>query len=149
MPFWPVMNDSSVRMLVDTGPLVAAANANDQHHAWAREIFGRLTPPVFSCEAVLSEAQFLLQARGGDPLSVLEWVRDGVIHLAFNAEEEIERLIELQRSYRNLPMDFADACLVRMTETHERSCVLTTDSHFRLYRRNRRRLIAVVVPDGI
>jgi len=79
---------------------------------------------------------------------VLEWVRDGVIQLAFNAEDEM-RLIELQRAYRNLPMDFADACLVRMTETHERSCVLTTDSHFRLYRRNRRRLIPLVAPDGV
>ena len=137
------------RTVVDTGPLVAVLNASDEHHAWAREVFGKLSPPVFTCEAVLSEAQFLLQERGGDPLAVLAWVQQGVISLAFDAASEIERLLELQRSYRNLPMDFADACLVRMTEQHERSSVLTTDSHFRIYRRNGRQIIPLRAPPGI
>lgn len=140
---------AAARIIVDTGPLVAVINADDEHHAWAREVFRQLVPPVFTCEAVLSEAQFLLHERSGNPLLVLEWVRDGVINLAFAAEDEMERLIELQRSYRNLPMDFADACLVRMTETHERATVLTTDSHFRLYRRNRRQIIPLLAPPGI
>ena len=134
------------RILVDTGPLVALLNASDHHQNWARDVFGRLIPPLFTCEAVLSEAQFLLSDRGGDPITVLDWVRIGAINLAFNAEPEIERLIALQRSYRTLPMDFADACLVRMTELHARSRVLTTDSHFRLYRRNGRQLIPLLAP---
>jgi predicted nucleic acid-binding protein len=137
------------RTVVDTGPLVAVLNANDEHHAWAREVFGELSPPLFTCEAVVSEAQFLLQERGGDPLAVLVWIQRGVITLAFEAATEIERLLELQRSYRNLPMDFADACLVRMTETPERSRVLTTDSHFRIYRRNGRQIIPLLAPPGI
>jgi uncharacterized protein len=143
------MPATALRTLVDTGPLVAVLNANDEHHAWARAVFGAVTPPVYTCEAVLSEAQFLLHERGGDPLAVLVWVRQGVIDLAFEAAGEIERLMELQRSYRNLPMDFADACLVRMTETHERSRVLTTDSHFRIYRRNGRQVIPLLAPPGI
>ena len=134
------------RILADTGPLVAVLNAADEHHAWAREVFGRLPPPVFTCESVLSEAQFLLHGRGGDPLTVLDWVQRGVINLAFDAEDEIERLLALQKSYRALPMDFADACLVRMSEIHPRSCVLTTDSHFRIYRRNGRQIIPLLAP---
>jgi predicted nucleic acid-binding protein len=39
------------RTVVDTGPLVAVLNASDEHHAWAREVFGKLSPPVFTCEA--------------------------------------------------------------------------------------------------
>lgn len=76
------MSAAALRTVVDTGPLVAVLNANDAHHAWAREVLGKLSPPVFTCEAVLSEAQFLLQERGGDPLAVLVWVRQGVISLA-------------------------------------------------------------------
>lgn len=140
------MPDATVKTLVDTGPLVAVLNAGDEHHAWACEVFGRLLPPVFTCEAVLSEAQFLLQDRGGDPLAVLEWVHRQVIKLAFHAEDEIQRLLQLQRSYRNLSMDFADACLVRMSELHERSQVMTTNSHFRIYRRNRRKIIPLLEP---
>ena len=143
------MPAAALRTVVDTGPLVAVLNANDAHHAWAREVFGKLAPPVFTCEAVLSEAQFLLQERGGDPLAVLVWAQQGVISLAFDAANEIERLLALQRSYRNLPMDFADACLVRMTELHEHSSVLTTDSHFRIYRRNGRQIIPLRAPPGI
>lgn len=36
-----------------------------------------------------------------------------------------------------------------MTEMHERSSVLTTDSHFRIYRRYGRQLIPLRVPPGI
>jgi uncharacterized protein len=134
------------RILVDSGPLVAALNAKDEHHVWARTVFGRLPPPLYTCESVLSEVQFLLQDRGGDPLVVLDWVKRGIINLAFDAEDEVERLMSLQYSYRTLPMDFADACLVRMSELHLRSCVLTTDSHFRIYRRNGRQVIPLLAP---
>jgi predicted nucleic acid-binding protein len=136
----------AARILVDTGPLVAALNANDEHHSWAVTVFGRLPPPLFTCESVLSEAQFLLNDRGTDPLVILEWVRAGAISLAFDAGNEIERLMSLQRSYRNLPMDFADACLVRMAELHPRSRVFTLDSHFRVYRRNGRQQIPLLAP---
>jgi len=46
-------------------------------------------------------------------------------------------------------MDFADACLVRMTEVHHLSRVLTTDSHFRIFRRNGRQVIPLLAPSGI
>src|SRR5579884_1953435 len=115
------------RILVDTGPLVAALNRADEHHQWALQIFGNIEPPLFTCEAVLSECQFLLSDRASDPTMVLNWVRRGIIKLDFSAREEIDRLLALQQSYRNLPMDFADACLVRMAELHPRSRILTTD----------------------
>jgi hypothetical protein len=33
-----------------------------------------------------------------------------------------------------------------MSELHLRSCVLTTDSHFRIYRRNGRQVIPLLAP---
>jgi predicted nucleic acid-binding protein len=137
------------RIIVDTGPLVAVLNQGDEFHQWACGIFANLTPPLCTCEAVLSEVQFLLDARGGDPLTVLEMVRKGVLIIDFKAEFEIERLIEMQRSYRNLPMDFADACLVRMAEIREAARILTTDSHFRIFRREKRRILSLIAPPGI
>jgi predicted nucleic acid-binding protein len=134
------------KVLVDTGPLVAVLNANDEYHAWAKEAFATLSPPLLTCEAVLSEAQFLLSARGGDPLTILDWTQRGIIRLAFNAADEIPRLRALQKSYRSLPMDFADACLVRMSELHSRCRLLTVDTHFRIYRRNGRQIIPVLAP---
>jgi predicted nucleic acid-binding protein len=64
------MTESGQRIVVDTGPLVALLSGADQYQEWARKEFERLSPPVFTCEAVLSEAQLLLQARGGNPRAV-------------------------------------------------------------------------------
>lgn len=125
---------------------MAVLNAGDEHHAWAKEMFARLPPPLLTCEAVLSEAQFLLSARGGNPLKVLDWTQQGILQLSFNAAGEITRLKSLQNSYRSLPMDFADACLVRLSELHPRSRVFTTDSHFQIYRRNGRQIIPLLAP---
>ena len=137
------------RTIVDAGPLVALLNANDTHHAWARVEFARREAPFLSCEAVLSEAQHLVARGRGNPLLVLEMLRRGALTMALAVEDEAERLLALQRTYKNLPMSLADACLVRLAELHPHGRVLTTDSHFRIYRRNKRQLIPVVVPTGV
>ncbi len=43
-------------------------------------------------------------------------------------------------------MSLADAGLVRMTEHHERARIMTTNKDFRIYRRNRRRIIPLLTP---
>src|SRR5688572_18906197 len=124
------MNGRNERIVVDAGPLVAVFSRSDQHQHWARNEFERLTPPVFTCETVLSEAQWLIQQRGGKPHAMLELIHRGIVHVAFELEVEVERLLELQRAYADVPMSLADACLVRMTELLEASRVMTTDSDF-------------------
>ena len=133
--------------LVDAGPIVALLVAEDMHHAWARRIWDRLEPPLLTCEAVLSEAQFLVARFGGDPRAVLEFVQRGALRVAFGVQNEVKRLLELQQAYRSLPMSLADACLVRMAEQSPRCRVVTTDSHFRIYRRNGRQLIPILMPE--
>ena len=54
-----------------------------------------------------------------------------MINVAFGVQNEVKRVLELQQSYRSLPMSLADACLVCMAEQSSRCRVLTTDSHFR------------------
>jgi predicted nucleic acid-binding protein len=51
-------------VLADTGPIVAYLNGRDTHHAWSVSVFKELKPPLLTCEAVLSEAAFLLQSTG-------------------------------------------------------------------------------------
>jgi uncharacterized protein len=136
------------RTLVDSGPLVALLDRRDQHHDWACQQFERLTAPLLTCEAVLSETQFLVHRFGGNPLVVLGMVSRVALNVAFQVEDEIDRLQELQSTYRDLPMSLADACLVRMSELHSRCRVLTTNSDFRTYRRNGRQVIPVLMPES-
>jgi uncharacterized protein len=135
------------KTLVDTGPIVALLVAADAHNAWARRVWGALEPPLLTCEAVLSEAQLLVGRFGGNPRVVLDFVQRGVLQVGFAVQDQIIRLMELQRSYRNLPMSLADACLVCMAEQFPRCRVVTTDSHFRIYRRHGRQLIPLLMPE--
>ena len=98
---------------------------------------------------MLSEAQFLVQNFGGDPVAVLEMITKGVLRLTFAVESETDRLSRLQRTYRNVPISLADACLVRMAELYTKSRVFTIDSDFRIYRRHGRQVIPVLTPPGV
>jgi predicted nucleic acid-binding protein len=46
-------------------------------------------------------------------------------------------------------MSFADACLVRMSELIKASFILTLDSDFLIYRKNRNQIIKVIIPDEL
>lgn len=134
------------RVLVDTGPLVALLNRRDRHHRWAREVFGTLEPPLGTCEAVLSEACFLLRRFPGGQDAVLALLEHRVIEPAFSMSAEIPALRALMARYDSVPMSLADACLVRMSELDGDSVVVTLDRDFAIYRRNRRQRIPVIMP---
>ena len=135
-------------VILDTGPLVALLNRRERHHAWARRVMDTIEPPVFTCDAVLSEACFLLQNSDGGPDAVSELVALGIVRSHFNVMAEIGALRALMKKFANVPMSIADACLVRMTELDRRSVVLTLDSDFRIYRRNRRQVVPTISPDN-
>ena len=104
--------------LVDTGPLVAALNRKDKHHAWAREVLQTIRPPLLTCEAVLSEAAYLLRGMGGAPAALLELLARGALRSPFRLEDEAPAVRQLLTRYASARMDLADACLVRLSEIH-------------------------------
>jgi uncharacterized protein len=134
------------RLLIDTGPLVALLNRRDRYHTWARRTFDAVEPPIFTCEAVLSEVCFLLGGAPGGPDAVLGLVDAGVIKVDFRLDQEAAALSALMKKFADVPMSLADACLVRMTEIEVQSTVVTLDSDFRVYRRNRRQAVPTLMP---
>lgn len=131
-------------VIVDTGPLVAFLNRRDRHHAWAVEQFASFRPPLLTCEAVLSEAAYLLRTLPGGPLSLLELVARGVVAPSFRLQDEVAAVKTVVKRYGR---DLADACLVRMSEVHSDCVVLTIDSEFRdVYRRHGRKGIPTRLP---
>lgn len=60
-------------------------------------------------------------------------------------ESDAPRLRELMEKYRDLPMDLADAALVRVAERESLMRIFTLDrTHFTVYRAARRRRFALV-----
>jgi predicted nucleic acid-binding protein len=48
--------------------------------------------------------------------------------------------------YRNVGMDFADACVVRLAELNDELTVCTTDTDFKVYRKHGRQVIPLAAP---
>ncbi len=132
-------------ILLDTGPWVAYLARRDTHHDWAVGVFQEFRGFV-TCEAVVAEVCARLDYYGIDPTAGLEFLRRGTVRLDFDLGEHIEAVEGLMVKYRDLPMDLADACLVRMSELWPQSQVLTTDKDFSVYRRAKREHIRTIRP---
>lgn len=109
----------------------------------------RLNHQYLTCEAVVTEACFLLQNVYGGEAAVISFVQKGIIHLPFRLSEEAGAVEDLMLRYQSVPMSLADACLVRMAELYQKSELLTFDSDFRIYRQNRNQLISVIMPEEL
>lgn len=67
--------------------------------------------------------------------------------LAFDLATEMSKVLLLVAKYADQPMDLADACVVRMTELHERCKVWTEDrADFTTYRRHGRQAVPCEFP---
>jgi uncharacterized protein len=136
----------SQQVLVDTGPIVALLKSQDNFHSWAKAEWSKLVPPLLTCEAVIAEACFLVRDVHNGAEAVLTLIRRGVIEIGFDLRAEINAVFELLSRYQSVPMSLADACLVRMAEMYPQSSVLTLDSDFKIYRKNRKEVISVIMP---
>ncbi len=134
------------RVILDTGPLVALINAHDRYHEWSKMQWADMAPPLLTCEAVLSEACFLLRNSDGGSRIVLELLERNVLNIPFRLMEDVTQIAWLLKKYADIPMSLADACLVRMTELYPDSIVLTIDSDFNIYRKNKRNIIPTLSP---
>ena len=132
--------------LLDTGPLVSFLGAGLEHHAWAVEQWKEMRPPLLTCEAVLTEAAFLLKREGQDADALFGLLERGAIRIAIAVEREQADLRALMRRYRNRPMSLADACLVRLSEIHRTAEIVTLDADFRIYRKHGNIVIPVRMP---
>jgi predicted nucleic acid-binding protein len=133
-------------VIVDTGPLIASINKKDQYHRWAQKQTKKLSLPFLTCEAVLSEAWFLLQRFPVEQEKMLRLLEKKEILVDFNLSAEISHVAELLRRYKNVPMSAADACLVRMSELHADCVVFSTDNDFNIYRRRGDQIIPTLLP---
>jgi predicted nucleic acid-binding protein len=135
------------KIILDTGPLVALLNRRDTYHDWSKAQFSEIEPPLLSCEAVISEACFLLRGLPGGPRTALDLVNRGVVEIPFHLDEEADPVMRLLTRYASVPMALADACLVRIAEQYARSTVITLDNDFHIYRKQGRQVVPTIMPE--
>jgi predicted nucleic acid-binding protein len=134
-------------VIADTGPLVAFLLEAEPRHDWVVEQFKLLRAPFLTCEPVFTEAaHFLSRTHEGIP-KLFELLRQDLLLIDFSVANEAQALRSLMAKYQDLPMSLADACLVRMAEIHPTAAVFTLDHHFRVYRKNGRMPIDLVLEE--
>ena len=131
-----------MRAIADSGLLVGFLDSSDQFHAWASRCFDELRAALTTCEAVIAETEYLVPGSG--PI-LMEMVRRGTLRIVPLLPAEAEAIGVVMKRYPK--MQFADACIVRLSETLPDPVIYTTDKRdFSFYRRHRKESITVITP---
>lgn len=133
--------------ILDTGPLVAAFRRPEDHDPftpWATRLIRSLPYPLFTCDAVLTEAAHFLRS----PAKLLEALQRGLLVSKFDIQASAPRLAQLVQKYADRSIDLADACLICMSEQTRDCRIVTVDrADFTVYRRYGREPIPLLLPD--
>lgn len=122
-------------MLVDAGPLVALVDASDQHHRRCAQALQSIREPLGTIWPAVAEAMYLLEELPRGQEAVCEMLERGSVGIVQLTADDVPRMRELMRKYRNRPMDLADAALVRIAEREGIERIFTVDrKDFEVYR---------------
>jgi predicted nucleic acid-binding protein len=122
-------------VLVDAGPLVALLDRSDNRHREVVDTLRKIQDPLVSVWPVLVEAMYLLSFSWQAQKALWEILELGTVRLLPLDEADVPALKALMEKYRDLPMDLADAALVRVAEREGLRRVFTLDQQdFNVYR---------------
>ncbi len=110
-----------MRVVCDTGPLVAAANRRDRAHELAAALVTRLGRDLVVPEPVVVETDQLLRARMSAEVArlFLSSLARGEHSVAFLSPALLRRAVEIDAGYADLDLGFSDAAIMAYAERHE------------------------------
>lgn len=125
-------------ILVDTGPLVALIHEDDNEHRICKDTFLTFSEPLGTVWPVLTEALYLLNFSWEAQNAFWEIIQAAAVEILPLGTDDVARMRELMRKYRDLPMDLADAALVRVAERERLRRIFTLARRdFQIYRPSR------------
>ena len=122
------------KILIDSGPLIALFDSSDKYHSKAVEFIKNNKFQLITTIASITETLHLLDFNRNAQIDFLEWVSRGAVEIHNIENPDFQRLKELTEKYRDLPMDFADSCLVLLAEKLSLNTIATIDRDFSNYR---------------
>jgi predicted nucleic acid-binding protein len=113
--------------VVDTGPLYAAADLDDDDHAASVEVLRRADLELVIPVMVVAEATYLVGKRLG-PKAEARFLRGlGEVEVEPPTSGDWERLAELVEEYADLPLGGTDASVVALAERLDAGTIITLD----------------------
>lgn len=136
-------------IVADTGPILAAANRNDQFHGLAAQLIDKAGRDLIVPDPVVSEVDWILRSRSGTHTaqSFLQRLVEGTYQRAILSPSVFAAAVELDRRYANLDLGLADVSVMAVAEL-TRAPILTFDfMHFRATRPTRGRTWDLVIEE--
>jgi hypothetical protein len=124
-------------IVLDTGGLYAALDANEALHGRAVAALAASTPPRLVSPFVLAELDYLIATRVGHQaqMGLADEVVRGVYQLELFSSEDVSHASRIMERYADLRIGLADASVVVLANRHRTLDLLCTDErHFRALR---------------
>lgn len=124
-------------IVLDTGGLYAALDANESLHGRAVAALTAARPPRLLSPFVLAELDYLIATRVGHDaqMALVDEVTRGAYQLEPFTSEDVGHARRLMDKYADLRIGLADASVVVLAQRHRALDLLSTDErHFRAMR---------------
>lgn len=120
--------------LIDAGPLIALFDRDDHFHDAIKEFLRSYKGYLLTTWPVITEVLHMLDFNVNAQINFLKWIESGALEIKSINPEDISRIIDLSEQYSDIPMDFADASLIIISETQNIKGIISIDSDFHIYR---------------
>ncbi|MCK8825501.1 type II toxin-antitoxin system VapC family toxin [Fuchsiella alkaliacetigena] len=125
------------RHLIDSGPLIALFDQDDKYHQAIKDFLKSYKGHLYTSWPVITEVLHMLDFNIDVQLDFLRWIQRGGVEVVQLSPTNLSRIIELSAKYSNVPMDFADATLIVISEMKNIDEIISIDSDFYVYRKLR------------
>ena len=104
------------KCLIDAGPLIALFDKSDRFHIEIMTFMKGYRGKLVTSWAVVTEVLHMLDFNVSVQLDFLQWLERDALEIPIISTGDITRMIVLSRKYADVPMDFADATLIILSE---------------------------------
>lgn len=136
-------------VVVDTGPLVAALRASDEHHAACAQALREIEKPLLTCWPVITEAAWLLRNEPGGVHALFEILSGEALKLVELEQAAVAWVGEFMQRYASIHAQVADAAVMYLAESLGAKAILTLDRRdFGVYRLSDGRSL-MILPEAV
>jgi uncharacterized protein len=122
------------RCLIDAGPIIALFDKDDKFHGSIKEFLKGYEGFLYTTWPVITEVLHMLDFSVDTQINFLKWIKRGALDVKQINTEDISRIIDLSEKYSDVPMDFADASLIIVSESENIKEIISIDSDYYIYR---------------
>lgn len=124
-----------MRVLADTGPLVAIWSPRDHNHELCAATWKELPGPLLTCWPVITEAVWLMRDSPRGIKQLLASVQEGILEVPVFSGTETGKVSGILEQYESLRPQLADAMLVYLAHRESIETIFTLDRRdFLVYR---------------